>query len=136
MADRIGKLGAIQRVEVKLAHAARIELAAQLGGDGGGDELAGGGEIVEPLEQSVHPARNGGPTGGGEGARLGDVGDGQDAGHQLRVDARGRGLVAEAEEAIGREEELGDRAVGAGVELALEMSRSAALVGELGWISG
>ena len=34
----------------------------------------------------------------------------------------GRGdRVAEAEEAFGREEELGDRAVGAGVDLALEI---------------
>ena len=40
MADRVGELGAIQRVEVEVADAARIELGAKLGGDGGGDELA------------------------------------------------------------------------------------------------
>ena len=61
------------------------------------------------------------PHGRGELARLGDVGDRQDPGHDLGVDAGRGGLVAEAEEAVGREEELGDRPVRAGVELALEI---------------
>ena len=52
---------------------------------------------------------------------VGDVGDRQDAGHDLGVDAGRRRIVAEAEEAVRREEELGDRAVGAGVDLALEI---------------
>ena len=42
-------------------------------------------------------------------------------GHDLDVDAGRRGLVAEAEEAFRREEELRDRAVGARVDLALEI---------------
>ena len=33
MADRIAQFGAIERVEVELAHPARVEAAAQFGGD-------------------------------------------------------------------------------------------------------
>src|SRR5436305_13692597 len=73
MADRISELGAIQRVEVEAPDPARIELGAQFGGDGGGDELAHAGQGVEPLEQAVHPGRDGGAAGGGELAGRGDV---------------------------------------------------------------
>ena len=58
-------------------------------------------------------------------------------GHDLDVEAGRRGFVAETEEAVGREEELRDRAVGAGVDLALQIleverrDRS-----ESGWTSG
>ena len=73
----------------------------------------------------------------GELAGLGDVGDRQDARHDLGVDARRGGLVAEAEEAVGREEELGDRPVGAGVDLALEIVEvGGAGSAESGWHSG
>ena len=57
----------------------------------------------------------------GEAPRRGDVGDRQDARHDLDVDARRGDRVLEAEEAVGREEELGDRAIGAGVDLALQI---------------
>src|SRR5688500_13589663 len=79
MADGISQLGAVQGVEVELADPARIKLAAKLGGDGGGDKLTGGGEVVQPLEEPVHPGRDRGAAHGGELAGLGDVGDGQDA---------------------------------------------------------
>ena len=107
---------------MEVANAAGVELAAQLGGDGGGDQLARGGQIVEPLEQLVRASRGiAAPQLCREAAGRGDVGDRQDARHDLDVDP-GRGhFVLEAEEAVGREEELGDRAVGAGVDLALEI---------------
>ena len=89
MADRVRELGAIQRVEVEMADAARIELGAKLGGDGGGDELARGGKIVQPLEQPVEPRRDRGAAKPRELAGLGDVGDGQDAGCDLGGDAGG-----------------------------------------------
>ena len=47
MADGVGQLGAIERVEMELADPAGIELAAKLGGDGRGDELARGREVVQ-----------------------------------------------------------------------------------------
>src|SRR3954462_8799394 len=79
MADRISELGAVQGVEMELADAAGIKLAAKLGSDGGGDELARGGEIVEPFEQAVHPGRDGRAAARREAPGLGDVGDGEDA---------------------------------------------------------
>src|SRR4051812_25242389 len=86
MADGISQLGAVQRVEMELADAAGVKLAAQLRRDGGGDELAGGRKIVEPFEQIVHPGGDGRAAARRETARLGDVGDGEDAGDQLGVD--------------------------------------------------
>ena len=106
MADRIGQFGAVERVEVEVAHAARIEPPAHLGRHRRRDELARGGVIVQPLEQPVHPRRDRRAAHAGELARLRDVRDGQDAGHDLGVDARRRRAVAEAEEGLGREEEL------------------------------
>src|SRR4051812_3916165 len=85
MADRVSKLGAIQRVEVEVADPAGIKLRAKLGGDGGSDELARAGQRIEPLEQTIHPVRYARAAGGSELAGLGDVGDRQDAGHDLGV---------------------------------------------------
>src|SRR3546814_8282127 len=58
MADRIAEFGPVERVEVEIAHPAGIEAAAQFGGDGRGDELARGGQVVEPIEQRHHPRGN------------------------------------------------------------------------------
>ena len=71
-------------------------------------------------------------------ARLGDVGDGQDAGHDLGRDPRRRRAVAEAEEAFRREEELADRAgrrPASILRLQIVDDRTARLV-ESGWHSG
>jgi len=125
MADRISQLGAVQRVEVEVAHPARIKLGAQLGGDGGGDELASLGQRVQPLEQPVHPVGDRSAALGRELAGLRDVGDRQYAGHELGVDANRGDMIAEAEEGLGREEELRDRPVRARVEAATEISNGA-----------
>ena len=76
MADRIGKFGAIERVKVDVADPARVKAAAQLGGDGCGDQLAGLGVVVESFEHGIHPRRDGRAALRGKLARLGDVGDG------------------------------------------------------------
>src|SRR4051812_47561410 len=73
VADGVGQLGAVQRVEMELADAAGVKLAAQLRRDRRGDQLAGGGERVQPLEQLVHPRRDGGAAHRRELAGLGDV---------------------------------------------------------------
>src|SRR3546814_18114696 len=99
-----------------MTDAAGVKLTAELGGYGGGDELAGGGAIVQALEQPVHPVGDRRAALAGELARLGDVGDGEDTGHDLGLNAHRRRLVAEPEETFGREEELRDRPVGAGVD--------------------
>ena len=81
------------------------------------------GRSSRPSNSSSSHLRDARAAGGREAARRGDVGDGQDARNDLDVDARGRGFVAEAEEAVGGEEELGDRPVGARIDLALRDSR-------------
>src|SRR3546814_1361308 len=54
-----------------------------LGRDRGRDKLAGGGVIVQSLEQPVHPCRNGGAAHRRHLAGLRDIGDGQNARHDL-----------------------------------------------------
>ena len=44
---------------MEVADAAGVELAAQLGGDGRGDQLARRGQVVEAFEQLVEPVRDG-----------------------------------------------------------------------------
>ena len=79
MADRVAELGPVERVEMEVADAAGIKLAAEFGGDGRGDQLARGGQVVEPFEQIVEPVGNRGAAVCREAARRGDVGDRQDA---------------------------------------------------------
>src|SRR5690348_7888812 len=103
MTDRVAELGAIERVEMEVADATGVELAAQLGSNGGGDQLARGRQVVETLEHIVEPLRDRRAAGLGKAARGGDVGNRQDSRDDLRIDSRGCRLVAEAEEAIGGE---------------------------------
>src|SRR5437762_4749369 len=110
--DRVAQLRAIERVEVEVADAAGIELPAQLGSHRGGDQLARGGKVVEPFEEIVEPLRDRCATALRKPARRRDVGDREDAGDELGFDARRGRFVAEAKEALGREEELGDSPVG------------------------
>ena len=121
MADRVAELGAVERVEMEVADAAGVKLAGKLRGDRRRDQLARRRQVVEAFEHVIEPLRNGRAAGQSEAARGRDVRDRQDARDDLRIDAGRRGLVAEAEEAVRREEELRDRAVGARVDLALEI---------------
>src|SRR3982751_641419 len=121
MTDRIAELRPVQSVEMEVTDAARVELPAQLGGDGGSDQLTGSGQIVEAFEQLVEPIRDGRAALPRELARLGDVRHRQDSRYELDVDARGGRLILEPEERIRREEELGDCPVSAGIDLALEI---------------
>src|SRR3546814_3208061 len=69
------------------------------------------------------PARDLGAAGLGEAPQLGEVGDRHDPGHDRDVDAERARVVDEAEVDVGVVEVLGDRAVGAGVDLALEVAQ-------------
>src|SRR5437870_4388696 len=131
MADRVAELGPVEGVEMKVADAAGVELTAQFGGDGRGDQLPSGGQIVEPFEEMAEPGGNVGPAIGGHALDPGEIGDGHDAGHDLDVQASGRNLVLEAKEAIRSEEELRDRAIGAGVDLALEIVEVGPAIGRV-----
>src|ERR1044071_5509851 len=104
MADGAAELGPVERVEMELANAARIKLGAKLGGHGGGDELARGRKIVQPLERPPDPGRHRGAVHRGHPAGRGEIGDGHDSRQDLDVDPGGGNLVAIAEEAVGIEE--------------------------------
>src|SRR3546814_14748110 len=69
------------------------------------------------------PARDLGAAGLGEAPQLGEVGDRHDPGHDRDVDAERARVVDEAEVGVGAVEVLGDRAVGAGVDLAPEVAQ-------------
>ena len=136
MADGVAELRPVERVEMELPHAPGIELRAKLGGDGGGDELARRGQIVEPLEQPVEPGRDGGAAQSRELAGLGDVGDGQMPG------AISAPIPAAATSSRKRRKQEGEkknwliaRSAPASI-LRLRLSRSATAVGESGWHSG
>ena len=94
---------------------------AKVARDCGGDHAARLDVVIEPLEHLGQPGRH---LGLAEGGNLGDaleVRHRHDAGYDRHVNAsRGR-VVAEAQEVVGIEEELGDAAVGAGIDLALQV---------------
>src|SRR5690606_34436711 len=124
-----GKLRPVESEEVELAHAAGMEARAEIGGDGRRDQRTRLRVIVEPLEEMSHPVRHAGAALFRERARLGEVAYRQDAGNDLRLDAEHRRLVAKAEKAIGREEELRDRPVRARVDLAPEIVEIGGAIG-------
>src|SRR5690242_11912845 len=121
MTNRVAELGTVESVEMEMAHAAGVELATQFRSDSRGDQLTCGWKVVETLEQRVEPLRYAGAAKVGEAAGGGDVGYGQDAWNDLGLDTRRGCLVAEAKEAVGREEELGDRAIRSSVDLSLQI---------------
>ena len=106
---------------MEVADAAGVKLPAQLGGDRGGDQLARGGKVVEPFEQVVEPCGMLAPQVWAKRRVLATFDTGRMPGTISTSMPGRRRFVAEAEEAVGREEELGDRAVGAGVDLALQI---------------
>src|SRR4051812_16996850 len=98
MADRVAELGSVERVEMEMADAAGVKLPGELGGDSGGDQLTRGGKIVEPFEQPIEPFRDLRTAGFREPPRGRHVRHRQDSRNDLDVDARGSGIVAEAQE--------------------------------------
>ena len=121
MAGREGQVGAIERVEMELVDAFALQAAAEVAGHGGGDHAAGLDVVVEALEHLGQPGRHLGAAQAGHPGDALEVRHRHDAGHDRHVDAGRRGVVAEAQEIVGLEEELGDAAVGAGIDLALEV---------------
>src|SRR5213079_2691508 len=85
------------------------------------DELARGRQLIEAFEQLVEPdgERRAAALRKAPGRR--DVRYGQDARYDFDVHACLGDLIAEVQEAIGGEEELGDRAVRTGIDLALQI---------------
>src|SRR5262249_11982303 len=117
---RVDQVGAVHGVEVKVGDAAIDEIEHLFGGDRGGDELARGGILVEALEPLGEPV--GHRRAAARGKRLGllEVLHRQDAGHDRHVDAACAHAIEVAEVEVVLEEELGDRACGAGIDLGRE----------------
>ena len=65
MADGEHQVGAVHRIEVQLLDAVVDEVDHLLGADGGGDEAAGGGIVLEAVEPVGEPAAARSPPPGG-----------------------------------------------------------------------
>src|SRR3982750_2879661 len=61
--DRVRQLRPIERVEMEMPDAAGVKLPGELGGNRSGDQLARGGQVIQPFEQSVEPLRDRRSTG-------------------------------------------------------------------------
>src|SRR5439155_19374474 len=115
------QVGTVQRVEMKLAHSIRLQESALLGGNRGGDETARLGIVIESLELGRHPVRHRCAALSGEFLHLGEIGHRQYPGHDWNGDPGSADPFDKADEDIDVEEELSDRAIGAGVNLAFEI---------------
>src|SRR6185437_4116643 len=120
MADRKHEVRAVHGVEMKGIDAVLGELLHLAGRDGGGDQLAGLGVVVEALELVRQPRRHGGAGAGHEAARLLEIVHRHDARHHRDIDAARADAVEVAEVEIVVEEHLGNGAGGAGVDLGLQ----------------
>src|SRR3546814_8623625 len=132
MTDGVTEVGAVERVEVELPHAARIKPAAEFRRHRGRDELARRGTVVEPVEQAAEPTGHCRPAHRRHALRLREIRHRQDSGHELRVETRGGRSVPETEEGFRLEAELRDGAARPRVELALQIVDIACRGGRLG----
>ena len=120
MADGVDQIGAVHGVEVEIGDATIDEIEHLLGGDRGGNELAGGRVIVQAVETLGQPVRHRGAAARRERLGLLEILHRQDAGHDGHVDAAGAHPVEIAEVFVILEEELGDRTRRAGIDLGRE----------------
>src|SRR5258705_7135864 len=85
MADRKHEVRAVHGVEMKGIDAVLGELLHLAGRNGGGDELAGFGVVVEAVELVRQPCRHRGARAGHEAARLLEIVHRHDAGHDRNI---------------------------------------------------
>ncbi len=121
MADRIAQFRSVERIEMKVTHPARVQLAAQFRRQRRGHQLPRGGQIIQPFEQLAHPPRHIGIAHGRHALDRREVAHRHDAGNDLRIDPRRRNCVAKSEEGVGLKEELRDRPRRTGIQLALQI---------------
>src|ERR1700722_3658284 len=115
MADRVDEIGAVHGVEVKISDAMIHQIEHLLGGDRGGDQLAGCGIVVEAVEAVGEPGRHRGAATRRKGFRGLEILHRQNPRHDRDSDARRAHAVEIAEVKIVLEEKLCDRARGAGI---------------------
>ena len=116
MAHRVNQVGAVHGVEVEIGHAAINQIDHLLGGNGGGDQLAGGGIVLEPFEPLGQPSRYRSAGAFGKAPGLLEILHRQDARHDRHIDAVRAHAVEIAEVKIVIEEKLRDGAGGAGLK--------------------
>ena len=121
MADGVGQVGAVQRVEMEPVDARRLQAAHLLAGEHRGDHAPRLRIFVESLEGAGESRRNAGAALAREAGDAGEVRHRHDAGHQRHGDAGCRHLVAKAQEDRVVEEELRNGPCRAGIDLALEI---------------
>src|SRR3984957_10713260 len=109
MADRVDEIGAVHGVEVKVGDTMIHQIEHLLGGDRGGDQLAGGGIVVEAVKTVGEPGRHRGAAARGKSFRRLEILHRQNPRHDRDVDARRAQPVEVAKVKIVLEEELGDR---------------------------
>src|SRR5438874_7150715 len=109
----------------------RQEVAAQIGDDVEPEGANRCRIVAETLQLAADPARDLRAAGVREARQLGKAQDRHDSRHDRRLDPGGDRLVDEVIVAVGVEEILGDRRVGAGVDLALEVGEILARISGL-----
>src|SRR5437588_3547674 len=120
MADRKHEVRAVHGVEMKGVDAVLGELLHLAGRDGGGNELARLGVVVEAFELVRQPVRHGGARAGHEVPRLLEIVHRHDAGDDRDIDAAGANAIEIAEVEVVIEEHLRDGTRRAGVDLGLQ----------------
>src|SRR5579871_4859157 len=120
MADREHEIGAVHGVEMKGVDAVLVELLHLPRGNRRGDELAGLGVVVEAVKFFGEPVRHRGAGAGNKIPRLLEIVHRHDARHDRNIDAAGANAVEIAEVEIVIEEDLGNGARGAGIDLGLQ----------------
>ena len=81
VADRVGELGTVQRIEMKLVDAVTLQRVHLLDGHRGGNQLARLGIFFEAVEAMLQPIRDRRAATLGEARDLREARDGQDARH-------------------------------------------------------
>src|SRR5437588_4237218 len=116
----VNQVGAVHGVEMKVGHTAVEKIKHLLGRDCRGNELAGGGVVVEPLEALGEPVRYRGAAARREIFCLLEILHRQDARHDRDKYAAGAHPVEIAEVEIVLEKKLSHCAGRAGIDLGLE----------------
>src|SRR5215213_6646934 len=136
MADRKHEVRAVHGVEMKGIDALLGELLHLAGRNGGGNQLARLGVVVEAFELVRQPGRHRRARAGDEVARLFEIVHRHDAGHDRNIDAAGADAVEITEVEIVIEEHLGDGARRAGLDLGLQRVDIGIEIGAFGVLLG
>src|SRR5580704_12824838 len=120
VADRVHKIGAVHGVEMKISDIVLDQIEHLFRSDCGGDQLAGGGIVIEAIEAVSEPGRDRSAAARGERPCGLEVLHREDAGYDRDIDAACAHAVEIAKIEIVLEEKLRDCAGGAGVDLGLE----------------